>query len=141
MAIEREVFAFPWSAAMMRDSVQAAHCEAWGAFLPEGSLIGYGILSVVLDEAELLDLAVAKAQQRKGFGEQLLNYLLAQAQDAGAESVYLEVRLSHEAAQNLYKKAGFVQVGKRRDYYPLPNSEQREDAVLMSIKLENNKEQ
>ena len=133
MSIEREVFAFPWSAAMMKDSLQAAHCESWGIFL-DNKLIGFGVLSVVLDETELLDLVVCKELQGQGYGAALLDHLLMEAKRAQAQSIHLEVRLSHKAAIALYTKKGFKEMGRRRDYYPL-GSDKREDAILMSMKL------
>lgn len=133
MEIERLAFDKPWSASMVRDCLQAAHCQVWGVC--EGKrLIGFGILSVILDEAELLAMSVDPNFQGQGFGTQLLNFLIGRAVKAHAENLFLEVRVSNDAAVAVYTKAGFEMQGKRKDYYP-HTRHGREDACLMSLDL------
>lgn len=131
MAIEREAFNLAWSASMMRDSLQAAHCQSWGIFATEGELLGFGILAIVFDEAEILSMSISPRQQRKGYGEILLHLLLQKAKDSGATSILLEVRVSNIAAIKLYEKFGFHVTGVRHNYYPTEQAGLREDALLM----------
>ena len=137
MQIEREVFELPWSAGQMKDSLLAAHCQTWGIFSEEvGTLMGFGVLSIVLDEIELLTLGISSCFHRKGYGEKLLKFLLDKAREAKAEKVFLEVPESNQAALNLYLKCGFSKIGLRENYYPnLDPNQDREDAILMKLDL------
>jgi ribosomal-protein-alanine N-acetyltransferase len=137
MAIERQAeTAARWSATVMRDSLLAAHTQVWGIML-DGSeqLIAFGVLSVVIDEAEILTLAVDPTFYRQGYGEKLLSHLIHIAKSKKAESLYLEVRTSNSAALELYKKAGFQETGRRKNYYETDDPKIKEDAILMSLSL------
>ncbi|MDF2690559.1 MAG: rimI [Gammaproteobacteria bacterium] len=137
MAIERQASsAARWSASVMRDSLLAAHTQVWGIIL-DGSeqLIAFGVLSVVIDEAEILSLAVEPGFYRQGYGEKLLNHLIHIAKNKKAETLFLEVRVSNAAAIELYKKAGFQETGRRKDYYETDEPQVKEDAILMTLKL------
>ena len=120
----------------MRDSLLAAHTQVWGIML-DGSekLAAFGVLSVVIDEAEILTLAVEPSLYRQGYGEKLLSHLIHIAKSKKAETLYLEVRASNTAAIELYKKAGFEESGRRKNYYETDDPKVKEDAVLMSLKL------
>lgn len=96
----------------------------------EGRVDGFLLAWDVADEVHLLDLVVAREARRAGFGTALVNALLAHARERGARLVLLEVRRSNDAAQALYRKAGFVSDGERPAYYA-----DGEDAVLMRVTL------
>lgn len=130
MAIGRQAMEIAWSASMMKDSLRAAHCQAWGIF-EEDRLVGYGVLSVVFDEAELLSMAIDPIYQRRGYGKKLLEHLMFQALRSGAESLYLELRVTNLPAISLYDKMGFERIGIRKNYYPTTDITVREDAILM----------
>lgn len=137
MAIEREVFRSPWSASVMRDSLLAAHTQTWGMVAEESAeLIGFAILSVVLDEVELLTMSVAGKFHRQGYGDQLMAFLLTTAKNAGAETLYLEVNVHNSPAIEFYRKHAFVQTGLRKAYYTVPGSTEKDDALLMARKLD-----
>jgi len=91
-------------------------------------IIGFAGIWVLADEAHITNIAVRQQYQRRGIGELLLISIIDLAKELKASIMTLEVRASNLAAQNLYSKYGFVQVGIRRGYY-LDN---REDGVLMS---------
>lgn len=83
----------------------------------EGSaVIGFSLTRTIADEAELLLLAVAPGHHRRGIGNQLLDDFIARARDQGASKVHLEVRDGNPAIA-MYRSAGFVPVGRRRNYY------------------------
>ncbi len=82
----------------------------------EGEVVGFALARVVVREAELLLLAVRKASQRKGVGQMLLDHFIADAKRRGAERLHLEVREGNRAVR-LYKRAGFREIGRRRNYY------------------------
>jgi ribosomal-protein-alanine N-acetyltransferase len=83
-----------------------------------------------VDEAELLNIGVAAAQQRKGLGRAMLREMLELARGRNMERVFLEVRPSNTAAIALYRSAGFAGIGVRRDYYR--NANGSEDALVMA---------
>lgn len=91
-----------------------------------GTLLGYGGISLVADEAEIITVAVSPAHRRQGIAQALMEHMLRLAADASA-SVYLEVRASNTPAIELYRSLGFAGTGVRKNYYTSP----REDAVLM----------
>ena len=134
MAIEREAFTMAWSSSVMRDSLMAAHCRAWGLYA-QNRLVGFGILSLVLDEAEILSMSIDPIYHRRGYGEALLQFLISQALKGKADAMHLEVQHTNLAALNLYHKNGFKPVGTRKAYYPTPNPSVREDAILLSLSL------
>ena len=90
-------------------------------------VVGWGGMWCVADEAEIASVCVDPAYRRLGGGTKLLQTLLRQARLSGAQNVYLEVRASNQAAQELYRCAGFECIGVRKRYYTNP----LEDAVLM----------
>jgi len=91
-------------------------------------VVGFAGFWVMADEAHIISIAVRKEYYRQGIGERLLIALIELAMELGVRIITLEVRASNTAAQSLYSKYGFAQVGIRRGYY----SDNREDGVLMS---------
>jgi ribosomal-protein-alanine N-acetyltransferase len=91
------------------------------------AVVGYVVMWLVADEAELANLAVAPGRRREGIGRYLLDSAMAGALAAGAKSLYLEVRESNVAARALYGGRGFLAVGRRAGYYRNP----AEDALLL----------
>ncbi|MDZ4203152.1 MAG: ribosomal protein S18-alanine N-acetyltransferase [Gallionella sp.] len=127
-AIERAVQAYPWTRGNFSDSLANGYlCLVDEA---EGELRGYAILMPLVDEAELLTIGVAPAQQRKGLGRAMLGEMLALARERDMRRVFLEVRSSNTAAIALYRSAGFAEIGLRRAYYQ--NAGGREDALVMA---------
>jgi [ribosomal protein S18]-alanine N-acetyltransferase len=93
-----------------------------------GSILGYAGMWLMLDEAHITTIAMREKWRGKGLGELLLASLVETAFDVGAHRVTLEVRVSNEPAQNLYRKYGFTQEGVRPRYY----SDNNEDAYIMT---------
>lgn len=128
LAIERAVHAHPWTLGNFSDALRSKYqCKVYESETQE--LIGYAVLMLAVDEAELLDIAIAASQQRKGQGRKLLNEMLALARKHEMRRMVLEVRASNLSAIALYRGAGFSDIGLRRDYYPAGSG--REDAILM----------
>ncbi|MEO7648544.1 MAG: ribosomal protein S18-alanine N-acetyltransferase [Gemmatimonadaceae bacterium] len=92
-----------------------------------GHVAGYALLFQVLDQAELLNLALARDCRCRGVGSALLRALLTAGEARGIRTVYLEVRESNAAARALYETHGFLEVGRRRRYYQRPV----EDALIL----------
>ncbi len=132
VAIEREIYPFPWTRGNFQDALAAGY-SAWVLRDADGALIGYAVVMLALGEAHLLNLSVARAYQRCGFGWRLLDWMAQRARDHGARTMLLEVRPSNVAAQRLYARYGFERIGVRRGYYPSHGG--REDALVMRISL------
>jgi [ribosomal protein S18]-alanine N-acetyltransferase len=135
-AIDQEAFANPWSAASYHYELsenQAAHF--WVAVAPTAMgdrlVAGYAGYWLVVDEAHIGTLAVKPGWRRRGLGERLLAALLQEARALGARSALLEVRAGNQAAQALYHKHGFDEVGRRTRYY----QDNGEDALLLTAKF------
>ena len=82
-----------------------------------GAVVGYTLVWSVVDEVQVLNLAVAPVSRRRGVGRALLADLLARAREGGAAKVLLEVRASNAAARALYASFGFSEANVRKAYY------------------------
>jgi len=130
-AIEARLCAFPWTRGNFADSLKAGH-SAWLAY--EGDLlVGYGVMMMILDEAHLLNISIVPERQRQGLGSLLLDHFFALVRGYGGTRMLLEVRPSNESGQSLYRRHGFIAIGRRKGYYPA--AEGREDAVVMVREL------
>ena len=131
MAIESQVYPHGWTEGIFHDCLRV-HYSCW-VMEQEGVLIAYGIMSVAVGEAHVLNVAVDPLCQGQGRGREMLMHLLQTGKRHGAETAFLEVRPSNQIAIRLYETAGFHQVGLRQDYYPSDTG--REDAVIMARDL------
>lgn len=129
--LEKSVQAFPWSRGNFADSLTAGH-GVWVCRIG-GDLVGFSVVMVVVDEAHLLNVAVAKRYQGKGYGARLLQHVMEQSRLHGAVKLLLEVRPSNDRAVELYRLFGFRQIGVRRGYYPAAIG--REDALVFEREL------
>ena len=131
VAIEHEVYPFPWSYGNFRDSLNAGY-SCW-VYQLSGMVIGYSVMMLAAGEAHLLNLGIAPDWQGRGLGRRFLHELINRARDYHAEVLLLEVRPSNVAARQLYLSSGFSEIAVRKKYYPAENG--REDAVLMELPL------
>lgn len=129
LELEHNVYAHPWSRGNFTDSLSSGY-QAWILRDQSLALLGYFVVMLVVDEAHLLNVAVSAERQGQGLGYLLLNQAVACARGLGMESVLLEVRPSNVRALDIYKRYGFETIGRRKDYYPAPDST-REDAIVM----------
>ncbi|MDI1309710.1 MAG: ribosomal protein S18-alanine N-acetyltransferase [Methylotenera sp.] len=131
MAIEPQIYPYPWTRGNFSDSLTSGY-SAWVLMLNE-QIIGYSLMMLVLDEAHLLNLSVAKSYQKQGLGRTLLEHMVSIAKSKQMANMFLEVRPSNISAIALYENMGFNEMAVRRGYYPAANG--REDAVLMGLVL------
>jgi len=131
MAVEVAAYPHPWSREIFQDCLRAGH-HCW-VLQVDDRIQGHGIMSVAAGECEILNLCVHPDWQGRQFGRRLLRRLLAIASQRGADTAFLEVRRSNQAAIRLYQAEGFCEVGLRRNYYPKDRG--REDAILMARAL------
>lgn len=127
--ISYECFSEPWSLESIEKEVDNSVAEYLVAECSEG-VIGYAGLWHVLDEGEIINIAVDPKRRRNKVGEQLVNELIKKAKNYALEVIHLEVRESNSAALALYKKFGFYEIAKRKNYYHKPT----EDAIIMEWK-------
>jgi ribosomal-protein-alanine N-acetyltransferase len=131
VAIERRIYSHPWTRGNFSDSLAARY--ACRTLRLDRELVGYFVLMAAAGEAHLLNLSVAGAHQRRGYGSLLLREAQSIARSLGARSLFLEVRPSNRPAQSLYTRFGFRKVGVRRGYYPAITG--REDALVLTVAL------
>lgn len=127
--LERQSQAFPWSRRNFEDAL-AARYSAW-VLRVNDALAGFCVAMPTPDDVHLLVIAVATDYRRKGLATQLLAQVDQLARDHGVSRVLLEVRPSNTRALAFYAKQGFVEIGKRRGYYPAGKGE-REDALVLA---------
>ena len=126
-AIEQATFARPWSRESFRQEMERNKAARYLVAVREGKIIGYAGAWIILDESHITNIAVTEAERGKGIGRRLTEALMQYISNLGAAYATLEVRVSNERAQHLYKSLGFVSVGKRKRYY----EDNGEDAYLM----------
>ncbi|OBY76208.1 alanine acetyltransferase [Acinetobacter gyllenbergii] len=125
-AIERLVQTHPWSKQQFQESLASYQCTVYEQ---ANQVVGFCILQPVLDEANLLLMAIHPSQQGRGLGYTLLDDSIQQLKNNPIQ-IFLEVRESNTAAIGLYEKTGFHQIDLRKNYYPNPDGS-REHAVIM----------
>ena len=96
-----------------------------------GELVGYYALQYVMDEAEIAIIAVKRKFRRQGLGRLLLEEIRSFAIGRGITKIHLEVRSENEAAVHLYRSFGFLEVGRRKNYYEAP----KDDAILFTFSI------
>jgi ribosomal-protein-alanine N-acetyltransferase len=124
--LERAAFDDPWSPAELTEALGWSGAIALVADGADG-IAGYVLGRVVVDEAEILSIAVDPELRRAGLGRALLDGAVGTMIARGARAVWLEVRVSNGAARAMYGAAGFIAAGLRRGYYRQPP----EDALVL----------
>jgi len=124
--LESASFDGPWSREALAALLGDGLTRAWVARSADG-VVGAAVLRVVAGEGELLRIAVRPDERQRGIGSRLLGDVVSAVADGCPHGIHLEVRASNVAARRLYARHGFVESGRRRDYYQAP----QEDAVLM----------
>ncbi len=130
LEIENLSFSAPWSLNGFLQELENPVAQIW-ALMSDKVLLGYLCFWTVREEMQLLDLAVHPAHRGRGHGSLLLTKMIDHALSKGISRIWLEVRVSGSSARKLYEKFGFVESGRRRNYYTDPS----EDALVMSLGL------
>jgi ribosomal-protein-alanine N-acetyltransferase len=131
VALERSSQYTPWTEGNFRDALAAGNLCLVSAF--EQRLAGVAVLQMAAGEAELLTMAILPELRRRGMGRRLLTEVVTRAANYGADVMWLDVRVSNAAAIALYRTAGFVEIGRRKDYYLTATG--REDAMMMRLAM------
>ncbi|BAO44737.1 ribosomal protein S18-alanine N-acetyltransferase [Thiolapillus brandeum] len=132
MAIEEQAYPHPWSQGIFEDCLKVSAYEC-RVYEDEGELCAYTVVSSAAGEAHLLNICVRPGRQGQGLGREVLDQVIARTRENGADTLFLEVRVSNNSARRLYESAGFNEIGQRFDYYPADQG--REDALVFALPL------
>lgn len=124
-ALHARCFAKAWDEAAI-----GALLETPGTTALIAEALGFAMIRVAADQAEILTLCVVPEERGAGLGRALLGAAARMAEAEGAREMFLEVADSNAAARALYARAGFVEVGRRRAYY-----DPGEDALVLRCNL------
>ena len=125
-ALEQVCFSDPWIEAAVRSELDNP-LSYWLVAMEEAQVIGYIGSQTVLGEADIMNVAVAPEYRRKGVARELLTTLQNDLNAREVHSLTLEVRASNAPAIALYDSLGYIQVGRRPNYYHKP----KEDALIL----------
>ena len=132
LEVEQVAYTHPWTRGNFIDAMSAGyHIQL---LMHDDVLIGYFVAMRGVEEVHLLNITVAPDYQKQGWARVLLDTLVLWSRSQRAQWLWLEVRVSNLRAQTIYELYGFKSVGQRKRYYPAEDG-QREDAIVMSIKL------
>jgi len=126
--IERVSFSAPWPTSAYTTELTTNRLARYVGARIGGSLVGFGGIWLMVDEAHITTMAVLPENRRSGVATALLLELLQEARRGGARVATLDVRVSNNEAQRLYRAFGFVEVGRRIRYY----DDNGEDALVMT---------
>ena len=127
LGIEAQVYPRPWTLGLFLSELNLHVARSYFVARAEGRVVGYGGLMFSLDDAHITTLAVDPGWQRRKLGQRLMVVLAREAVRRGAKNLTLEVRVSNEPAQALYRRFGLAPAGIRKGYYV----ESGEDAIVM----------
>lgn len=128
LAIEEQVYPKPWTQGVFTSEIDLARKgqRNYVVAMVDGEVVGYGGMMFAPDEAHITNVAVDPVVRRRGVATRLLLHLIRDAVSRGFAALTLEVRVSNDAAREMYRRFGFAPAGIRQRYY-----ENREDAVVM----------
>ena len=129
-ALENEIFSDAWTAEGFLESLENPNAIMLTA-VENGNLAGYCCIYTVLDEAEIVNVAIHPKYRRLGLGFKMLKTMMEYFVPQEGTQYYLEVRQSNTAAKRLYEKLGFAAAGVRKNFYEKP----AEDAIVMQLML------
>jgi ribosomal-protein-alanine N-acetyltransferase len=131
LRIEQASYPRPWTQGMFTGELDPAAGRTYLVATSGGRLVGYGGLLYVLPDAHVTTIAVDPSFRRGRVASVLLLHLVRDAIGRGATALTLEVRVSNDAAQALYRRFGFAPAGARKGYYPPDDDLPAEDALVM----------
>ena len=124
--LEKEIFSDPWSESAFSYELRNP-LSLWLVAVDGDLVVGYVGSQTVIDESDMMNIAVHPDHRRRGVAEALVERLSDALRLRGSKALTLEVRVSNEASIRLYEKLGFSQVGRRPNYYRNP----KEDALIL----------
>ncbi|ECJ9747620.1 ribosomal-protein-alanine N-acetyltransferase [Listeria monocytogenes] len=131
MKIENAAFTVPWTEAAFRNEFIINQYAYYLLATYKEEVVGYAGVWLVLDEGHITNIAIHPDYQGNHYGEALFRKMIQVAKNRGVVRMTLEVRVSNNIAQGLYKKLGFQDGAIRKNYYP----DTKEDALVMWVDL------
>ncbi len=125
-ALEKACFSLPWDERSVASELTNP-LSLWLVALDCDTVAGYIGSQTVIDETDMMNVAVHPDYRRQGIAEALVQLLIERLKAIGSLCLTLEVRVSNAPAVALYEKLGFATVGRRKNYYQNP----KEDALIM----------
>lgn len=130
--LEAQCFSDPWSEKSIASELENP-LSLWLVAEENDQVFGYVGSQTVLDESDMMNVAVDPRFRRQGIARALIETLIAELAKMGSRCLRLEVRVSNENARALYARMGFQQLGLRKNYYHNP----KEDALILGKEWEN----
>lgn len=131
LEVEHASFTTPWSREAFYNELHNNRFAVYIVLEENNKILGYCGAWIVIDEAHVTNVAILPEFRGRKLGEAILRKMMSVAQEMGAKSMTLEVRVSNHVAQSLYRKLGFQNGGIRKNYY----SDNQEDGLVMWVKL------
>lgn len=131
MEVETATYAEPWQRHIFYQELSQNLQAHYYVLELDGNVVGYAGMWVVIDDAQITNIAILPGYRGKKLGERLFRFMLGKAVMLGAVRLSLEVRVSNHVAQRMYRKFGLVEGGIRKNYY----SDNQEDAIVMWVTL------
>lgn len=131
MLVEHESFTLPWSRGAFYNELVQNQFANYIVLEVDEKVVGYCGVWIVTDEAHITNIAILPEYRGRKLGEALLRRIMDLARENGAKTMTLEVRVSNNVAQSLYRKLGFEGGAIRKNYY----TDNHEDALVMWVNL------
>lgn len=131
VALEQLCFSDPWSSLAFHSELHNLLSLWLVAVDDDQCLMGYIGSQTVMDETDIMNVAVSPQYRKQGVATALIESLCNVLKDKGVKKLSLEVRQSNMNAISLYQKLGFVQIGQRKNYYRNP----KEDALILQKEI------
>jgi [ribosomal protein S18]-alanine N-acetyltransferase len=132
LQIENSSFATPWSREAFFNELMNNHFASYLVMVENDKVIGYCGMWLIIDEAHITNIAILPEYRGRKLGDALLTQVKKHASNRGVNKMTLEVRVSNDIAQSLYRKHGFVEGGIRKNYY----TDNQEDAIVMWVNID-----
>ena len=117
-----------WNLSNLEDDLSSEKSK-WYIMKIENEIIGFVGIKVIIDEADIMNIAIAKKFRHQGFGKKLLSYIIDSCKQENIKQINLEVNENNIPAINLYKSFNFIEVGRRKKYY------ENDDSILLNLNL------
>ena len=127
--LDKISFSLPWPERSFRFEVTDNPASRGWVAEVDGRVVGMIVAWLFVDEVHIATIATHPDFRRQGIAQKLLTHTLRYTSDEGAVSSFLEVRESNIAAQEMYRKFGYENTGRRKRYY----KDNDEDAILMTL--------
>lgn len=129
VAIDQVSFSLPWPARSFQFELTDNPASRCWVTEVDGRIAAMLVAWFIVDEIHIATIATHPDYRQQGIGKKLLLHTLQSAKEEGAITSFLELRESNDAALEMYRKFGFVECGRREDYY----KDNNEDAILMTL--------